>query len=158
MYGARTPEGKKAFLAEKGIDLDVQACVIPKSKLLSDEEMEYYVQEYMRHGVNGPLNWYRTREINWLDEWAEFFGNGTNMDRKVIIEQETLFVLATKDTTLRPFMSERMGDNIPRLTRKEVVANHWALWEKPAECNAIIGQWLEEKVFKEDLPGGKSRM
>lgn len=149
MYGARTPEREKAFSAEKGIDLALQPRV-GKSILLSDEEMDYYVEEYARHGVYGALNWYRTREINYMDEWVHFFGSGTKTDAKVVIQQECLFVMATRDTTLRPFMATQMGEHIPRLTRKEVVANHWTLWERPAECNEIIGQWLEEKVFNAD--------
>ena len=30
--------------------------------------MDYYVQEYSRHGLQPTLNWYRTREVNFNDE------------------------------------------------------------------------------------------
>jgi pimeloyl-ACP methyl ester carboxylesterase len=146
MFGARTAERVKAFSAEKGLLLDIQPRVT-KSILLSDEEMDYYVQEYSRHGVNGPLNWYRTREVNFMDEYAYFFNNGKNKDVNVIIQQECLFVMATRDTALRPYMSEGMDKHIARLTRTEIVANHWTLWEQPEQCNAHIEKWLVEKVF-----------
>jgi hypothetical protein len=42
---------------------------------------------------------------------------------------------------------DEMGKYIPRLTREEVDCGHWALWERAAEVNALVGTWLEEKVF-----------
>lgn len=151
LYGARTPEGRTAFDAEKGVDLAAQARV-GKNRLLNDEEMDYYVDEYARHGLNGPLNWYRNREENFMNEWRDFFDHGRKSPeqaaRDVTIRQPVLFVLATKDQALKPFMAAKMGERIPNLTRKEVVAGHWALWEKPEECNRLISEWLHEKVFK----------
>lgn len=126
MFGARTADRKKAFSAEHGLLLDVQPHVT-KSILLDDAEMDYYVQEYKRHGVNGPLNWYRTREVNFMDEYAYFFDNGKKKDAKVVVPQECLFVMATRDTALRPYMSEGMDKHITHLTRREIVANHWVL-------------------------------
>jgi hypothetical protein len=32
------------------------------------QDLEYYAKEYMRHGLHGPLNWYRTRRINFEDD------------------------------------------------------------------------------------------
>ena len=32
---------------------------------------------------------------------------------------------------------------VPNMTRKEVEAIHWALWQKPAEINRMIREWLE---------------
>jgi pimeloyl-ACP methyl ester carboxylesterase len=157
MFGARTADRVKAFSAEKGLLLDLQPRVT-KSILLADEEMDYYVQEYSRHGVNGPLNWYRTREINFMDEYAYFYDNGKNKDAKVVVQQECLFIMATRDTALRPYMSEGMDQHIKNLTRNEVVANHWTLWEQPEQCNAHIGEWLEKKVFPAYPPEAKSKL
>jgi len=157
LYGARTPDRQVAFDAEKGVDLALQPHV-GTSKLLSDEEMDYYVQEYSRHGINGPLNWYRTREVNYLDEWVHFFGTDGQINHVPKIEHELLFVLATRDQAIKPFMAEKMRERVPNLTRKEVQTGHWALWEKPDECNRIIGDWLEEKVFADGGKGLKSRL
>jgi pimeloyl-ACP methyl ester carboxylesterase len=60
---------------------------------------------------------------------------------------EVLFVLAKKDQALKAFMAQKMEERIPNLTRREVDAGHWALWERPEDCNKIIGEWLESKVF-----------
>ena len=151
LYGARTTVTKEvAFDANKGLDLAKQARM-GATKLLSPEELDYYVDEYARHGVNGPLNWYRNREANYMNEWRDFFANGTKTDAAskdaMKLKMEVLFVLATKDQALQAFMAAKMGERIPKLTRKEVEAGHWALWERPADCNRIIGEWLEEKVF-----------
>ena len=150
MFGARTPEHEVAFDANAGIDLARQARV-GKTKLLTDEEMDYYVNEYARHGVNGPLNWYRNREENYMNEWRDFFDNGrkplTQAHKELTFKQEVLFVLAKKDLALQAFMAARMNERIPKLTRREVDAGHWALWEQPEHCNRIIGDWLKEKVF-----------
>ncbi|EHY58217.1 hypothetical protein HRR83_004924 [Exophiala dermatitidis] len=158
MYGARTPEGTFAFHAEKGIDLAAQARV-GKNKLLDDDEMDYYVAEYARHGLNGPLNWYRNREENFVNEWRDLFHHGAKNPQDVLrdttIQQEVLFVLATRDQALKPFMADRMADRIPNLTRREVNASHWALWERPDECNRLIGDWLNEKVFVKDRVASK---
>lgn len=161
MYGARTPEGEVAFEAHGRVDFERQRRV-GKTKLLDDDEMDYYVNEYARHGLNGPLNWYRVREENYMDEWTHFFDEGrkSRQDaiRELTFKQEFLFVLATKDQTLKPFMAAKMGERIPNLTRREVNAGHWALWQKPEECNKIIGDWLHEKVFSQASGGGKSKL
>ncbi|EXJ89557.1 hypothetical protein A1O3_02624 [Capronia epimyces CBS 606.96] len=150
LYGARTSEGKFAFDTNTGVDLAGQPRV-GKTKLLDDDELDYYVTEYSRHGLHGPLNWYRNREDNFMNEWRDFFQSGNKdaaeVARDVTIQQEVLFVLATRDQALKPFMAERMGEQIPNLTRREVATSHWALWEQPEEINRLIEEWLQEKVF-----------
>lgn len=84
LYGGKSEQGKPCFRPESGIDLagmetigvapslDGEACsnemnsqTVTDSKL---QELEYYTREYMRHGLHGPLNWYRTRRINFEDD------------------------------------------------------------------------------------------
>lgn len=151
LFGARTTDTKEfAFDANKGLDLDKMSRM-GKSKLLDDDELDYYVNEYARHGVNGPLNWYRTREVNYMNEWRDFFRSGMNVgpqaQEEMKLKQEVLYVLAKKDQALKPWMAANMEKRIPNLTRGEVDAGHWALWERPEECNRIIEGWLNEKVF-----------
>lgn len=62
---------------------------------------------------------------------------------KKTIDVPVLFILATNDLALPPSLSEGMEHFIPHLTRKEVEAGHWALWQKPAEVNGMLGEWLE---------------
>lgn len=62
---------------------------------------------------------------------------------KNTIEIPTLFVLSLRDDALPGWMSANMGKSIPQLTKKEVDASHWALWEKPADVNAHIKEFLQ---------------
>ena len=64
-----------------------------------------------------------------------------------------LFVRATNDPALRPELSAHMAKLLPNLTIGEVKASHWALWERPGECNEVIGNWIEGVVF-----GGRSKL
>ena len=144
---ARGPNGEVIATAHDGMHWDVVP-KLGKSPLLDDTEMNYYVQEYVRNGLNGPLNWYRNREVNFEDEYQFFFGNGEKLDADPKVEQEVLFIQAIEDDALPPSMSQAMGRWIPRLTQKEVDCGHWALWERPREINDMVRKWLKEKVFK----------
>lgn len=81
------------------------------------------------------VNWYRQRRTNWEEDQA--------LHDKKVIKQPALFIQATYDSVLKPEMSKSMDALIPHLTRGEVPATHWALTQKPEECNKIIRQWLE---------------
>lgn len=84
--------------------------------------------------VAGVVNWYRNREQNFQDELAL---------TKKIIEVPVLFIQATSDEALPPAMAVGMERWLPRLTRREVGAGHWVLWEKPVEVCGMVGEWLE---------------
>lgn len=81
------------------------------------------------------MNWYRQRRTNWEEDQAL-------LDKKVI-KQPALFIQATFDSVLKPEMSKAMDQLIPKLTRGEVAATHWALVQKPDEVNQILRQWLD---------------
>ncbi|KAJ4298308.1 hypothetical protein N0V90_006208 [Kalmusia sp. IMI 367209] len=66
------------------------------------------------------------------------------LDKKTI-SIPTLFIQATDDNVLTPEMSKGMERYIPRLTRAEVKASHWALTQTPHEVNAIIAKWLDQQ-------------
>jgi soluble epoxide hydrolase / lipid-phosphate phosphatase len=98
--------------------------------------------------MHGPLNWYRNREVNYVEELEHFFKEGQATEGPSL-QQEVLFVLATKDQALKPAMAAKMEERISKLTRREVTAGHWALWEKPEEVNAILKEWVDGVVFGE---------
>ncbi|KAJ5647753.1 hypothetical protein N7490_004125 [Penicillium lividum] len=137
LYGGRTPEKEVGFEAEKGILLD-HLMKLEHSRLLSEEELEYYGREFSRNGVRGPLNWYQTRKLNYEDELSI-------IGRRITVP--TLFIQALRDTALPPHLGKAMGKQIPGLILKQIDTAHWALWEKPEEVNAIISAWLEGVVF-----------
>lgn len=63
------------------------------------------------------------------------------------IKTPSLFIAATKDQTLRPDMANNMEKHFANLTREDVVAGHWALWEAPAAVNKILEEWFAKEVF-----------
>ncbi|RAH49931.1 alpha/beta fold hydrolase [Aspergillus brunneoviolaceus CBS 621.78] len=139
LYGGRTADEEKsvAFDAEVGVLWD-RLEKVAGSGLLSEVELEYYAAEFARNGLRGPLNWYRTRKINYEDELAI-------LNRR--ITAPLLFIQALKDPALPPNLGGGMTRTIPHLTYKQVNTGHWALWQKPEEVNKIIAWWLEEVVF-----------
>ncbi|KAJ5770214.1 uncharacterized protein N7511_002265 [Penicillium nucicola] len=139
LYGGRNERGDVGFDAHHGVLVD-RLGGLKRSKLLSEDEIEFYVREFGRNGVQGPLNWYRTRQVNYQDELAI-------LDRK--IEVPTLFIQALRDQALPAHLGKSMVKHIPSLTVKQVNTSHWALWEKPQEVNDIIEGWLKEKAFTE---------
>ncbi|RII24149.1 hypothetical protein CUC08_Gglean012982 [Alternaria sp. MG1] len=134
MYGAKGPKGEIAFDPEKGV-LGENLPSIGESKVLNGKYLDYYVKQYLNHGIHPTLNWYRQRRTNWEEDQVL-------LSRKQIT-QPVLFIQATHDGVLKPEMSKSMENFIPKLTRGEVKAAHWALTQKPEECNTIIRQWFE---------------
>ncbi|KAI4629798.1 uncharacterized protein J4E87_002985 [Alternaria ethzedia] len=144
MYGAKGPNGEVTFVPEKGILVE-NLPKIGESKILNGKYLDYYVKQYLNHGIHPTLNWYRQRRTNWEEDQAL-------LDKK-IINQPVLFIQAKHDGVLKPAMAKSMDNFIPKLTKGEVEAAHWALIQKPEETNAIIRQWLEA----EGLVGKKKR-
>lgn len=140
MYGGRTPEGETTFDVSHGCFFDPLEKVT-NSPILTKDEMDWYVKQYAIHGMHGPLNWYRTGELNHADE-VDF---ATKLD-SLKFEMPVLFICATKDAALPPAMSKGMEMWFKSLSRGQVDANHWALWEKPAEVNQFIKEFLAKKV------------
>jgi len=145
VYGARGPRGELVFDPEKGVLVE-KLGKVGESRILNGEVLDYYVQQYSRHGVHSTLNWYRQRRTNWEEDQA--------LLSKKTIHQPVLFIQATYDSVLKPEMSKSMDALIPNLTRSEVAATHWALTQKPDEVNRLIRQWLE----KEGLVRAKSAL
>ncbi|KAF2768134.1 alpha/beta-hydrolase [Teratosphaeria nubilosa] len=142
LYGGKVGSGRRFMTPERGVDLDVlRGEEVGMTPLMSEEELDFYVDSFTRNGLEGPCNWYRTRRINFEDELRM-----PVEDRKGI-QQPVLFIQALRDAILIPEMSRGMEDRIPRLTRGEVKAGHWALWQTPGEVNELIRAWMEGVVF-----------
>jgi len=155
LYGGRAlmedlktiDEGRKGlFDPEVGIPLDlVEQCRVGPSPLLSKEEMDYYVEQFAtgKGGIKGACNWYRMTEINNKEE-MELAQAG-----RVKIRTPALMVVARKDVALKPELAGKMEDFIENLKMVEVDASHWALWERPAEVNAHLTEWLRGILDRE---------
>lgn len=142
MYGGRGPKGEIAFDVSHGCYFDNLPKLRP-TPLLSKEELDFYAKRYAIHGMHGPLNWYRTGELNFEDE-KEMAAKVEKEGYK--FEMPFLLIIGAKDAALPPRLSEGMEKWFRSLTKGTVNAGHWALWEKPAEVNRFIAEWLGGKI------------
>ncbi|KAG7115590.1 Epoxide hydrolase srdG like protein [Verticillium longisporum] len=141
LYGGRTPEGEFGFDARTGLNLS-RLDRLGASPLVRAADLAYYVAEYGRNTMRGPLSWYRTAEANFEDELA-LLGRGDGAG--VNFTMPGLYVGATMDTALPPSMSAGMERYFPEgLARGEVVSSHWALWQAAAGVNKIVGEWIAQ--------------
>ncbi|KAJ7341361.1 hypothetical protein JRQ81_005369 [Phrynocephalus forsythii] len=111
----------------------------PPSSLLPGPVLQYYVQQFKKSGLRGPLNWYRNMQANW--DWDA-------SARGWKIRVPALMVTAGQDKVLRPEMSRRMEEWIPELSRGHIDhCGHFTQMDRPAALNQILIQWLQ-KVHK----------
>ncbi|KAG0265293.1 hypothetical protein DFQ27_000699 [Actinomortierella ambigua] len=101
---------------------------------LHDEELDYYVQEFSRNGFHGPLNYYRTRQLNYEDELP--------LPRQTKRPHPSCLIVASHDPVLKPALSENMGQQFESFERVFVTAGHFALTENPKEVNAALDAYL----------------
>lgn len=113
------------------------------SRIISEEDIQVYVQQFRKSGFRGPLNWYRNMEANW--KWS-----CKAAGRKILIP--ALMVTAEKDFVLRPEMTKGMEDWIPQLKRGHIKnCGHWTQMDKPAEVNQILIRWLREDAGQQPV-------
>ncbi|KAL8690090.1 MAG: hypothetical protein Q9218_004389 [Villophora microphyllina] len=137
-YGGLSPDHGSGFNVRDGVHFDVLPHLM-QTKLVDGDTLDYYTDQYVKNGLHGTLNWYRTREQNYKDELEL---------KKRTIEIPVLFIQATRDRALPPSMSEGMEKNVPKLMKKTIEADHWALWEAPEQVNSLIIDWLEAVTGK----------
>lgn len=115
----------------------------PRSAILSESALRYYVQQFTKSGFRGPLNWYRNRERNW--RWMCSRPRGKIM-------MPALMVTAGKDPVLLPAFATGMENLVPNLTRGHIEeCGHWTQMERPAELNKILISWLKETHQKASI-------
>lgn len=130
------PKNKKAdaALLEGLVDPD------PFPAWLTPSDLDYFVGEFARSGLRGPINRYRNhkRDFAWLSRFA---------GRK--IEQPALFIGGERDLVLsmlgRVDFVPRMRAEIPNLRGWDVLegCGHWTQQERPAEVNERLLNWLK---------------
>ena len=104
--------------------------------LLSDAERDYYADAFARTGFTGAINWYR----NWSRNWE------TQEGLDDIVHVPTLFIGAVDDTIIPLDRIEGMKPLVRDLEVHMLEhCGHWSQQEKPAEVNALMLDWLEER-------------
>jgi len=106
---------------------------------LTPADLDYYVHEFQQSGFRGPLNRYRTSEL-------DFTQLAMVADQR--IKQPAAFIAGSLDPVLRfvpgvdliELMRSRMGDL--RLLRLIDGSGHWVQQESPVEVNTALLQFL----------------
>ncbi|KAG2776386.1 hypothetical protein PC129_g6406 [Phytophthora cactorum] len=116
------------------VDSDVDLPVFTqRSTLLSEAELDYYVEQYSISKFASTCQTYATGKIDFENE----------LDLPRVIKHPALFIGAAKDAVLKPEMARGMVKVIPSLETKIAEdAGHWVLWEQKEEVNAILSEWL----------------
>jgi len=103
----------------------------------TDEDLNYFVEEFERTGYTGALNWYRNIDRNW-ETTPQLEGAKPT--------QPVLFVAGTNDPVIRMVPPEPMRETVPNL--KDIVlvegAGHWIHMEQPKPVNQAILGFLKD--------------
>lgn len=140
MYGGRTPEGQHMFSPTVGI-LEENLGQVGKAALVSQDIIDFYVQEYSRNGLHGPCNWYRTTELNGHDGLA--LAAEKNGDFQIKIP--AMLVMAGQDSVLLPKLADGQEKFFAAGLKREIVeeATHWIQVQCPEETNKHISDFVK---------------
>jgi soluble epoxide hydrolase/lipid-phosphate phosphatase len=106
---------------------------MPGEPLLTPEERQVFVDEFVVSGFTGPINWYR----NWTQNWTTTAG----VDQTVRVP--TLFIGADNDVIISLQQIEAMKPHVENLELHMLQnCGHWSQQEQPDEVNALILDWL----------------
>jgi pimeloyl-ACP methyl ester carboxylesterase len=145
-YDGATPAEKKStgFMPGGVGLLDSITDEATRPPWMSADHFEEYVQAFSAGGFDGPLNWYRTIDLNWsLTGFAQ--------DQK--IRQPALFIVGEVDPVRHYAGAAEAGlkDWVPNLTRTVVVpgAGHWIQQERADEVNRLLLEFLDTLSHRE---------
>jgi pimeloyl-ACP methyl ester carboxylesterase len=131
--GPRPPKPADAKYLDGLVDPD------PFPAWLTATDLDYYVGQFEQSGFRGPLNRYRTAEIDFAQQ-AEI------ADRR--IEQPAAFIAGQLDPVLAFIpgvdLVEVMRQHVTDLRLVRIIdgAGHWIQQERPNEVNTALLEWL----------------
>ncbi len=106
---------------------------------LSEQDMDYYVSQFERSGMRGPLNRYRNQERDWE--------RLTGLDG-ARISQPACFIAGSRDGVLKFVPKVDLVENMKRWTDDLRVcsiiegAGHWIQQERPDEVTRLLLEFL----------------
>ena len=108
----------------------------PAAQILSDADLSVYIDAYRHSGFTGGINLYRNVDRNYE----------IMRDMDPTISQPALMISAEKDFFLPPESADGIEKIVPNVERALVRdCGHWVMWEKPAELNALMIDWLDRR-------------
>jgi len=128
-------------LPQKGPDDDLLTGLPNPDTLpdwLSEQDLDFYVGEFSRSGMRGPLNYYRNHDLTWE----------LTADAPTEIRQPAMFVAGEQDGVI--MMAAQALKDMPnyvkdlRINRLIPGIGHWTQQEAPDEVNAAMLEFLQE--------------
>ena len=100
--------------------------------MMSEEELDVFVQAFEHGGFHAPCNWYRNFTRNWE----------TTADVSQQVEHPSLMIYGQYDMVPQMDMSGYVDD----VEEHTLVCGHWIQQEKPEQTNAILVEWLNRRM------------
>ncbi len=105
----------------------------PGEPLMSDEEMDVFIDAFSKGGFTGPINWYRNITRNWE----------ISADLPQQIDVPCGMIYGTYDLVPK---GGDVSDYVPNLESITLDCGHWIQQEKPDEVNAFLLDWLKRNA------------
>ncbi len=139
LSGDPPPERRWRFMLDKSKKA-LHPSSVPEAlpSWLTEEDLDYFTEEFQRTGFRGGLNWYRNIDRNW--ELTPFLDGA-----KVCIP--ALFVAGEVDPVVTMYRKayDSMEGNVPHLKSKILIpgVGHWVNQERPDDVNRLILEFLK---------------
>jgi len=132
-FDRQPPEAKNLALVAA---LQSDEALWPGELVMSQAELDVFVETFKRTGFTGGINWYR----NFTRNWQESEGRSDK------ISVPCLMIMAENDVVLRPAMADGMEALVPDLEKHLVrKCGHWTQQEHPDETNRVIADWMRRR-------------
>jgi pimeloyl-ACP methyl ester carboxylesterase len=100
--------------------------------MMSEAELQVFLDAFAESGFHGPCNWYRNFTRNWE----------TTADVEQKVTKPALMIYGKYDIVPETDMSGYVDD----LESHTLECGHWIQQEKPEETNAILVEWLDRRM------------
>lgn len=104
---------------------------MPGELMMSEAELQVFIDAFKHSGFTGGINWYRNFSRNW-----EIIGAYEQH-----IPQPTLMVYGEYDSVPK---SANLSAHVTDLTVKTLPCGHWIQQECPVQTNDVMREWLTE--------------
>ncbi|KAJ1023226.1 hypothetical protein NDA16_003379 [Ustilago loliicola] len=116
--------------------------------ILDKEDLDKYISTFRSRGMEGPLSWYRTREINWQED--------RELTSKTLPESlPAMLIMPKDDVAVPPALGKTMKKHVPQTEFVEVAGSgHWVQNEVPGVVVQTFKQWIERSVLPNEKGTG----